>query len=105
LFDEPADAGDLGHALRFGDAIADVPILDRSQIGQIFLRAAHDVLVDPTNPRRIGTEGWGDPGRQTPSGRTEIFEDTRARPVEIGAVLKDDVDERDAEERESADYT
>ena len=105
LFDEPADAGDLGYAFRFGDAIADVPILDRTQLGQVLLRAAHDVLINPANPGRIGSEGRGDPDRQTPSGRTEIFEHTRARPVEIGAVLKDDVDERDAEERESADYT
>ena len=102
LLDEAADAGDLGDALRFGDAVADVPVLNGAQLGEALLRAAHDVLIDPADAGRIGPEAWRHAGRQPARGRTEIFEHARARPVEVGAVLEDHVDERDAEEREPA---
>ena len=34
LLDEAADAGDLGNALRLGEAVADVPVLNGAQLGQ-----------------------------------------------------------------------
>src|SRR5665647_987926 len=37
LLDEAADAGDLGDALRLGEAVADVPILDAAQFRQALL--------------------------------------------------------------------
>ena len=42
------------------------------------------------------------PGRQPLCRGVEIFEDAAARPVDVGAVLEDDVDERHAEEGEPA---
>ena len=82
--------------------IADVPVLDGTQLGEALLRAAHDVLIDPADAGRIRPEARRHPGRQPPRGGAEIFEHARARPVEVGAVLEDHVDERDAEEREAA---
>ena len=69
------------------------------------MRAAHDVLVNPADARRVRTQAR-DNARRKPSRRgAKIFEHTRARPVEVGAILEDDVDERDAEEREAAHDT
>ena len=104
LLDEAADAGDLGNALRLGDAVADVPVLDGPQLGEALLRPAHDVLIDPADAGRIGSETRRHAGRQPARSRAEVFEHARARPVEVGAVLEDHIDERDAEERETAHH-
>src|ERR1700736_2806927 len=102
LLDEAADARDFGNALRLRNAVADVPVLNGPQLGEILLLAANDILIDPSHYRRVRTQARRHPRRQPPRRRAEIFEHTRARPVEVGAVLKDDVDERNAEEREAA---
>src|SRR5262249_50809271 len=104
LLDETANARNLRDAFRLGDAVANIPILNGAQFGQAPLRAADDVLVDPSDARRVGAEAWRDTGRQPARGGTEIFEDARARPVEIGPVFKNDVDERYPEEREAAHH-
>ena len=104
LLDETADAGDFCNAFRFDQAEAQVPVLDATQFGEVLLCAAHDVLIDPADPGGVRTKAGCDPGGQ-PAGRgIEIFQHARARPIEIGAILKDDVNEGDAEEREAADH-
>src|SRR6202011_5004158 len=105
LLDEAADARDFGNALRLRNAVADVPVLNGPQLGEILLRAANDILIDPADARRVRTQARRHPRRQPPRRGAEIFEHTRARPVEVSAVLKDDVDERNAEKREAADDT
>ena len=102
LLDEPADAGDLGNALGLGDPVADVPVLNGPQLGEAPLRAANDILIDPADAGRVGPEAWRHAGRQPSRSGAQIFEHARACPIEVGAVLEDDVDERDAEEREAA---
>ena len=104
LLDEAADAGDFGDALGLGQLIAQIPVLDRAQFGERALRAEHDILVDPADTGRVGPERRGDPFRQSLGGKIEIFEDARARPIKIGAVLEHDIDEGHAEERKAAHH-
>ena len=73
---------------RFRNAIADVPILNGAQFGQAALCAADDVLVHPTDTGCVGAESWRYAGGQSAGGRTPIFEDTRARPIKISAILE-----------------
>ena len=97
LLREAADAGDLGHAGRLGDLVAGEPVLDRAQLGERFLRALDDILIDPADAGGVGTERRRHAGRQVLLGEVQVFEHAAARPVDVGAVLEDDVDERDAE--------
>ena len=74
----------------------------RAQLGKRFLRAAHDILVDPADTGRVRPEAGRHAGGQPPRGSVQIFEHARARPIEVGAVLEDHIDEGDAEEGEAA---
>ncbi len=68
------------------------------------LAAAVDerVLVDPAHAGRVGAERRLRARRQASLHLVQVFEHARARPVEIGAVLEQHVDERIAEERIAA---
>ena len=100
LLDEAADArhlGDPGHA---GQLVAQVPVLDRAQLREVAAAAGVDegVLVHPANPGRVRTQPRPHPGRQPVAGVIEVFQHPAARPVHVGAVLEDDVDEGEPEE-------
>jgi hypothetical protein len=60
------------------------------------------VLVDPADTRRIRPQGRGHSGWKSPGDEVQILEHATSRPVEVGAVLEDDVDEGEAEEGVSA---
>ena len=62
----------------------------------------HHVLIDPADAGRVRAQGSGPRRRQPPRRGAQIFEHALTRPVDVGAVLEDDVDERDAEEGEAA---
>ena len=79
-----------------------VPVLDGAQLGEALLRAAHHILVDPADAGGVGTDARRDACRQPLRGGAQIFEHARARPIEVGAVLEDHIDEGDAEEGEAA---
>ena len=64
LLDEAADAGDLGHAFGLGQSEADLPVLQRAQIGQRLVLAQHGVLVDPADAAGVGAERRRHAGRQ-----------------------------------------
>ena len=104
LLDEAPDAGDLGHALGLGKPKADGPVLNRAKLGEALLRPANNVLIDPANAGRVGTDAGRDARGQPSRGGTEIFEHARARPIEVGAVLEDHIDEGDAEKGEAAHH-
>ena len=91
LLDEAADACDLGDALGLRHPVADVPVLNRAQFGEIHLRSADDVLVDPANAGGVGPEARRDARGQAPSRRVEVFQHARARPIEVGPVLENHV--------------
>ena len=102
LLDEAADAGDFGDALCLGEREFQVPVLDGARLGEVQLLRHHRVLVDPADAGRVRADGRRHAGRHPRCRGVEEFEHARARPVDVGAVLEDDVDERDAEEREAA---
>ena len=56
LLDETADAGDFAHAFHRLELVADVPVLDGAQLGQIEALAFDRVPVDLAQSRRVRTE-------------------------------------------------
>ena len=98
---EPADGGDLGDAGYRREGVPQVPVLHAAQVGETQppRRILERVLVDPPEPRGIGPERRRDIRRQLAGDPAQVLEHAAARPVEVGPVLEDDVDERDAEER------
>src|SRR5262249_24784283 len=74
LFYKAADAGDLRDAFRFGDAVADIQVLDGAQLGKASLRPAYDILVGPSHTGRIRPEARCHPCRQPPRSGAKIFE-------------------------------
>jgi hypothetical protein len=103
LLDEAADAGDFGDALRLRQRELQIPVLDGPSVGEVQLLRHHGVLVDPADAGRVRTDrrrhARGQPRRRT----VEEFEHARTRPIDVGTVFEDHVDERYAEEREAAD--
>ena len=95
------DLGDVGHRLQL---VLEEPVLQRAQFGQVVLAAPIDqrVLVDPADARGIGPQRRLRAGRQPALHLVQILEHPRAREVDVGAVLEQDVDERVAEERVAA---
>ena len=104
LLDEAADAGDLGDALRLGEAVAERPVLQRAQFGERSLLGDQRIFVDPADAGGIGTEARRHAARQPARRGVEIFEHARARPIDVGAVLEDHVDEGNAEIGEAAHH-
>src|SRR5829696_292207 len=100
LLDEAADARDLRHPLGLRERIADGPVLERAQLRQRPVLRDDRILVDPADAGGIGPERRRHSGRKPAPRRAEVFEYARARPVDVGAVLEDHVDEGHAEERE-----
>ena len=92
---------DVRHGLQL---VLEKPILQRSQLRQVHLAAAIDerVFVHPADPRGIGAEGRFRLRGQPRLDLVEVLEDPRARPVGIGAILEQDVDEGIAKHREGA---
>ncbi len=83
---------------------ADHPVLQRAQFRERHLLGDDRILIDPADTGRVRTERRRDAGRQTLGRGIEIFEHAASRPIGIGAVLEDDVDEGDAEEGEAAHH-
>jgi hypothetical protein len=104
LLDEAADACHFGDPSGLGQLIAQIPVLDRAQLGERALGAEHHILIDPADTGRVGPERRGDALGQALGGKIEIFEDARARPIKIGAVLEHDINEGHAEERKAAHH-
>ena len=100
LLDEAADARHLGDAFGLGQPKTDLPILQRAQIGERLVLAEDGVLVNPADTAGVRAQGGRNPGGQTFGRGVEIFEDSTSGPIDVGAVLEDDVDKRHPEERE-----
>ncbi len=104
LLAEAADGRHLGDAGDCLQVVAQVPVLQRAHFGQRVLAGIvdQDVLEDPAEPGGVGAElglhALGQPRQDS----GEVFERARARPVDVGAVLEDDVDEGIAEVGEAA---
>ena len=102
LLDEAADARDFGDAFGLGERKFQIPVLDGAGVGKIQFLRHHRVLVDPADAGRVRADRRRHTGGQPRGRAVEEFEHARTRPVDVGAVLEDDVDERHAEEGEPA---
>ena len=92
------DLGDVGDRL---ELVAQEPVLQRAQLAQVVAPAAVDqrVLVDPAHAGGVRPERGPRRGRQARLRLVQVFQHPRARPIGVGAVLEQHVDERVAEHR------
>src|SRR5581483_3316919 len=95
FLDEAADGRDLGHARHRLEGIAQMPVLNRAELGQVMFAGLvrQGVFVDPAHAGGVRADDGVDAFRQRAADGIEIFDHPRARPVDIGAVLEDDIDE------------
>ena len=99
LAHESANAGHLCDARNSLELIAQIPVLQRAQIGQAFGVAAIDegVLIDPACAGGIGANSGMHVSGQASCDLLQVFGYARACPIEVGVILKDDEDIRVAE--------
>ncbi len=90
--------------MRLGQLIAHIPVLDRAQLGQGLVLGQQRVLVDPAHAGGVGADLRRDALGHAARGEVEVLQHARARPVDVGAVLEDDVDEGRTEEGEAAHH-
>ena len=95
LLYETAHGRDLGNPFDGFKSIAQVPVLQRAQFGKVmFAGFIHESVLE--NPADAGSirpdDGIHTVGQHAANG-SEVFDDTRPRPVNVGAVLEYDVDE------------
>ena len=102
LLDVAAQARDLGDAGERGELVADVPILQRPKLGEVERVALEYVLEHPADARRVGAERGLEAGGKALSQPIHVLEHAGACPVQVGAVLEQDVHEGQAEEGVSA---
>ena len=96
LLHEATDGRDFRHAFHRFQRIAQVPVLQRTQLGEIvFAGVVHEgVFIDPAHAGRIRANHRIDAFGQRSTHRVQIFDDPRARPVNVRAILEDHIDER-----------
>ena len=95
---EPADGGDFSHPLRLGELVAQIPVLDGTQFRQRLVLGQYRILIDPADAGGVRPERRRHALGHAPRREIQVFEHARARPVDVGAVFENDVDERGAEE-------
>ena len=101
-----AHAGNLGDAGHRLQRVAQIPVLDGAQLGQVVLAAlVHQrVFIDPAHAGGVRPQRRRDARRQELGGIVQVFQHPGAGPVHVRAVLEDDVHEREAEERIAAHH-
>ena len=102
LLDEAADGGDFRHAFDRGQLVAQIPVLHGAQFGQVAVGGIERIHEGPADAGGVRAEAGRDALRQLPAQAAEIFEHAAARPIGIGAVLKNHIDEGEAVERIAA---
>src|SRR5690606_10460781 len=85
LAHEAADAGDLGYALRLGELVAHIPVLQAAGVGEAHVAAHHRVLVHPAHAGRVRPDLRRHALRQAAGGGAQVLEHARGRPVDAGA--------------------
>ena len=76
-----------------------MPVLERPKLGEVVLSGLIDksILKNPPDTGGVRSDNRIDPLRQSPSDLVQILDHSRARPVNVCAVLKDHVHKRFAE--------
>jgi len=86
--DEAADARDFSDAFRLGDAITNIPVLQRAQIGEETCFGLQRILVDPADAGRVPVPKVGvTPGGNLRAAALRYSRTRRRAPVDIGAIL------------------
>src|SRR5213593_1994638 len=99
LADRAPHTGHLGHAGHRVELIADVPVLDRTQLAERLALTFDRVPEDVSYPRGVGPQRRHDPRRQRLGEQVQPLEDPGPREVEVDRVLEDHVDHREPEGR------
>jgi hypothetical protein len=96
---------DLGHARHALHGIAHEPVLVTAQlVAGVLATSVHEgVLKDPAEAGGVRAKFGLHAGRKLRRDLRQVFEDPRARPVDVGAVLEDHVDVAEAEIGVAAD--
>src|SRR5205814_7073228 len=105
LLYEAADRRDFRDALHRLERVTQIPILDRTQRGQIMFSAIVNqrIFVHPSHTCGVGSDRRVYALGQRTAHRTQIFNDARSCPINVGSVLEGGVHERLAEDRLAAD--
>ena len=105
LLHEAADGGDLRDARHARQPSPQIPVLEAAQIRErVPAGLVHErVLEHPADAGGVGPDRRVDAVRQLAADALQVLDDAAAGPVDVGAVLEDDVDVRDAEVGEAAD--
>ena len=93
------ERSDVGHAGHSPQPVADGPVLQGSQLLEVQpVRAVdHGVLVRPAYAGGVRAEDGSDSRGKLAGQSVHVLEDAAARPVDVRAVLEDDVDKRHPE--------
>ena len=103
LAHEAAEGGDLRDPVDRHQTVLEVPVLIGAQLGERAVGRVEDVHEGPPDPGGVGAELRRHAVGQLARKAVEVLEHPRPRPVEIGAVLEDHVDEGETEEGVAAD--
>ena len=98
LLDEAADGRHFGHPGNAGQAILQIPVLDRAELAESWRSDLREYMNAQPTPVASGPRVGRHAFRQPPRDIVEVFEDAAARPVHVGAIFENDVDKREAEE-------
>src|SRR6516164_5872970 len=105
LLHETTNRRDFGDTFHRGKRVTQIPILNGAQLGEVVLSGVVNkrVFINPTDTGRVGADDRIYALWQRSAYRVEIFNNAGARPVNIRAVLENDVDERLPEHGFAAD--
>ena len=100
LLDEATHRGHFRHTRHGLQGVAQVPVLDGAQVGEVVVATAVDqgVFKHPADAGGIGAQGRCDPVGQAARHVVQRLQYPRAGPVHIHVVFEDDVNEADPEE-------
>ena len=98
---ESADGRDFGNTLYGRERVTQIPILNGAQLGEIMLSRVIDecVFVNPAYSSGVRADCWVHSFGKRTAHRIEVFNHAGTRPINVSAILKNDVDERFAEHR------
>src|SRR5205823_12225208 len=104
LLYETADRRDFRDTFHRRKCVTQIPILNGTQLRQVMLAGVIDqrVFVNPSDTRRVGADDRVYTLWKRATHRIQIFNDARSRPINVGTVLEDDVNERFTEHRFAA---
>ena len=90
--------------MRLGQLVTHIPILNAAQLGQRFVFGQQGVLVNPADPGGIRPNLRRDALGHTTCRKVQVLQHARTRPVDVGAILKNNVDKGGTKERKPSHH-